>query len=358
MEQEIQYCTSADGTRIAFSVVGGGSGVPLVYAMPPPWTSVADIARSWLVTDSEVSQLWAKRVVCFVNPRGCGMSDRDATDFDLERLTDDLEAAIERTGWSRFSLAAMGMSGPIAILYRSRHPEKVARLILRDTYLRAADMGKIPRMRALGAVLRADYESYLDLMALTILGWDDAEQAKEMVTWMADVSSHEAVQALANATATFNVTGLTEAIAVPTLVMNPNYMPVPSSDMARALVAMIADARLWLYGRNDGLAIVDRMAEFLAEGDDALDAPNAPSGINTQPGLTVILFADIANSTGLTEELGDAAFREKARSLDIALRDAISGAGGTAIEGKLLGDGVLATFGAAREGAHARHSAS
>ena len=76
MEQEIQYCTSADGTRIAFSVVGGGSGVPLVYAMPPPWTSVADIARSWLVTDSEVSQLWAKRAVCFVNPRGCGMSDR------------------------------------------------------------------------------------------------------------------------------------------------------------------------------------------------------------------------------------------------------------------------------------------
>ena len=41
--------------------------------------------------------------------------------------------------------------------------------------------------------------------------------------------------------------------------------------------------------------------------------------------------------------------REKARELDTALRDAISSAGGTAIEGKLLGDGVLATFGAARE---------
>jgi class 3 adenylate cyclase len=47
--------------------------------------------------------------------------------------------------------------------------------------------------------------------------------------------------------------------------------------------------------------------------------------------------------------MGDAAFREKARALDGALRRAISSNGGTAIEGKLLGDGVLATFGAARE---------
>ncbi len=66
-------------------------------------------------------------------------------------------------------------------------------------------------------------------------------------------------------------------------------------------------------------------------------------------GTAIILFADIADSTALTERLGDAAFREKARELDEALRQAITSNGGTAIEGKLLGDGVLATFGAARE---------
>jgi class 3 adenylate cyclase len=66
-------------------------------------------------------------------------------------------------------------------------------------------------------------------------------------------------------------------------------------------------------------------------------------------GTAIILFADIANSTALTERLGDSAFRDKARSLDEALRTAIASASGTAIEGKLLGDGVLAVFGAARE---------
>jgi class 3 adenylate cyclase len=47
--------------------------------------------------------------------------------------------------------------------------------------------------------------------------------------------------------------------------------------------------------------------------------------------------------------MGDAAFRAKARELDGALRRVISDAGGTTIEGKLLGDGVLATFSSASQ---------
>jgi adenylate cyclase len=66
-------------------------------------------------------------------------------------------------------------------------------------------------------------------------------------------------------------------------------------------------------------------------------------------GMTAILFADIVDSTALTERLGDAAFRAKARDLDSALRGIIREHRGTAIEGKLLGDGVLAVFTSARQ---------
>ena len=57
---------------------------------------------------------------------------------------------------------------------------------------------------------------------------------------------------------------------------------------------------------------------------------------------------DIADSTALTERLGDAAFREKARDLDTTLRTLIRENAGTPIEGKLLGDGVLSVFTSAR----------
>src|SRR5437667_12105070 len=58
---------------------------------------------------------------------------------------------------------------------------------------------------------------------------------------------------------------------------------------------------------------------------------------------------DIADSTALTERLGDAAFRENARDLDTTLRTLIRENAGTPIEGKLLGDGVLAIFASARQ---------
>jgi class 3 adenylate cyclase len=81
---------------------------------------------------------------------------------------------------------------------------------------------------------------------------------------------------------------------------------------------------------------------FLIQGDE-----HRPTASALPDGTAIILFADIVDSTGLTERMGDAAFRERARALDATLREIIGTAGGTAIDGKLLGDGVLATFPAA-----------
>jgi class 3 adenylate cyclase len=77
--------------------------------------------------------------------------------------------------------------------------------------------------------------------------------------------------------------------------------------------------------------------------------PASGSGTRLPTGTAVILFADIVDSTALTERLGDDAFRAKARELDAALRTVIRENGGTPIEGKLLGDGVLAVFTSARQ---------
>ena len=61
-------------------------------------------------------------------------------------------------------------------------------------------------------------------------------------------------------------------------------------------------------------------------------------------GTVNIMFADIADSTVLTEKLGDAAFRARARELFANSTTIIDEYGGRIIEGKLLGDGVLAVF--------------
>ena len=77
--------------------------------------------------------------------------------------------------------------------------------------------------------------------------------------------------------------------------------------------------------------------------------PDTSSTAPLQPRTAIILFADIADSTALTERIGDAAFREKARALDHALRIAVRDNGGAVIDAKTLGDGILATFPAASQ---------
>jgi class 3 adenylate cyclase/pSer/pThr/pTyr-binding forkhead associated (FHA) protein len=82
-----------------------------------------------------------------------------------------------------------------------------------------------------------------------------------------------------------------------------------------------------------------------------LDADAAVSGEMAGVGehdTAIIMFSDIADSTALTERLGDAAFRERARALDALLRETVTAHDGRAIEGRLLGDGMLAVFSSAR----------
>ena len=64
--------------------------------------------------------------------------------------------------------------------------------------------------------------------------------------------------------------------------------------------------------------------------------------------MVAILFLDVVDSTALTEKFGDQEFRERSRQLDGRLRDVIRKAGGTALQGKVLGDGIMAIFPAAR----------
>lgn len=65
-------------------------------------------------------------------------------------------------------------------------------------------------------------------------------------------------------------------------------------------------------------------------------------------GTVTIMFADIADSTMLTEKLSDHVFRSQARLLEESLKSVIKDSDGKVVEGKLLGDGILVVFKSAR----------
>ena len=69
-----------------------------------------------------------------------------------------------------------------------------------------------------------------------------------------------------------------------------------------------------------------------------------PPDTAEEPATSIILFTDVVESTRLTEELGAAHYRNRARAVERAVTGAIMANGGTVVTGISLGDGFIGLF--------------
>ena len=347
MEPRIQYAQTKDGVSIAFWTLG--EGTPLVYL---PWGGVGHLQLEWQYPEFRrwYERLAEKRMLVRYDAAGTGLSDRDVIDLSLEARVRDVEAVVDRLGVEKFALVGLLHSGLAAVMYAVRHPERVTHLILWCSYARASDYVSSPQFQVVRAAAETDWDTYIELASQLIFGWSEGEQARRYAAYMREYMTPELRQAYADALPHYDVTSLLPQVKCPTLVLHRRQVPYPHMDSARSLASRIPDAQLVVleggallpFG-GDTDAVLRAIDEFLGEGEEAAAKAELPEG------MAVILFADIVESTALTEQMGDAAFRAKARELDTSLRAIIRECAGTPVEGKVLGDGVLAVFTSARQ---------
>jgi pimeloyl-ACP methyl ester carboxylesterase/DNA-binding CsgD family transcriptional regulator len=161
--QQIRFCTSRDGTRIAFASYGAGP--PLVRTAQ--WISHLDLDRDNPVIGPWLSLLARRHTLIRYDPRGCGLSDREDLEFSLSKQVEDLEAVIEAAGLKRFVLFGATAGGITAIDYAARHRERVSRLIV---------YGGFERGRFVRTAAKDTEEAELQLKA-TELGWGSENPA-------------------------------------------------------------------------------------------------------------------------------------------------------------------------------------
>jgi class 3 adenylate cyclase/pimeloyl-ACP methyl ester carboxylesterase len=347
MEPRIQYAKTADGVSIAFWTLG--EGTPLVHLS----FAFSHIQLEWQIPECRrwYERLAEKRTLVRMDPRGLGLSERDITELSADAWVLDVEAVVDRLGLEKFALLGPWHTGPVAIAYAARHPERVSRLILWGAYAWASEYLALTEIRAIRPIVGTAWQTYTEAVAHVLLGWSAGEPARRYAALVHDSVRPEFFEAvIVPALNEFDVRPLLPEVRSPTLVLHRRQCALVSVDSARGLASGIPDARLVVLEGESGApylgdteAVLSAINEFLGEGEEMKAAAQLPEG------MAVILFTDIADSTSLTEQLGDSAFRARARELDTSLRSVIRESGGTAVEGKVLADGVMAVFSSARQ---------
>ncbi|MEV6963427.1 alpha/beta hydrolase [Streptomyces sp. NPDC051207] len=118
----MEFFTSYDGTELAYHVVGDG---PAVICLPGgPMQASAYLGA--------LGGLSAHHQLIMLDLRGTGQSaqPKNPGTFRCDQLVDDVEALREHLGLDRMDLLAHSAGANLALLYLSRHPENVERLLL------------------------------------------------------------------------------------------------------------------------------------------------------------------------------------------------------------------------------------
>lgn len=257
MNQRIHFCTSRDGTRIAFATAG--EGPPLVRVnnwfthLELDWGS--PVWRHWSET------LVERRTLVRYDPRGSGLSDRDVRSFTLEDMVSDLEAVVDALDLPRFALLGLCQGGTVAAAYAARHPKRVSQLVLYDSYLHGAyisDAGERLAQQARtfskmieigwGRKVGAFREMFASLLMPETNGGQQLKWIDEMQRRSA---TPEAACQLWNAFNAFDVRAEASNIRAPTLVFHVRGDAMVPFEAGRRLASAIPGARfLPLEGRN------------------------------------------------------------------------------------------------------------
>lgn len=245
--QRVWFCRSADGTRIAYAVHGEGPALLLdacwLSHLEYDWQS--PVWRHYLVELGRIA------TVIRFDERGHGMSDRDCTEFGLERRIEDLEAVVDHARLDRFAIMAMAQGGPVALHYAHRHPDRVTRLVCASTYAAASQhvtQDDQDLEEAFQAMIRAGWDRKDPLFRRVFTTMMIPDGAEEQMAWLDELH-----QRAVSARTAYNsrlergradATNVLDQLSVPTLVIHSRHERMNDFEHGRSLAAAIPDARL------------------------------------------------------------------------------------------------------------------
>ena len=263
--QEIRFCLTRDGVRIAWASVG--SGYPLVKAAN--WLNHLDYEWESPVWKHWIAELTKHHRFVRYDERGNGLSDWEVKDISLEAWVQDLETVVDSAGLERFALMGLSQGGAPAIAYAVRHPARVSHLILIGAYSRGWEHRENPEAlkarHAFETLVRLDWGSKNPAFCFNFANLYVPENATpEHQEWFNDLrrvsASPENAARIMEACDKINVRALLPSVSVPTIVFHSDGdRGVPPAE-GRILAAEIPNAKFVPLSSANHLLLADEPA--------------------------------------------------------------------------------------------------
>jgi pimeloyl-ACP methyl ester carboxylesterase/DNA-binding winged helix-turn-helix (wHTH) protein len=255
LRQDIRFCKSSDGVKIAYARVGSGPTIVkagnwlnhLEYDWESPvWSHLL----KWMAGQGELVRYDA---------RGNGLSDWDVDDISFDAFVRDLESVIDAAGVEKCVLFGASQGCAVSIAYAVRHPERVSKLVLYGGFAR-------------GRLVRGTPEDVAQIEAMLTLmrtGWGQENPAfrqvftslfvpdgtPEQVSWFNELqrntTSPDNAVRLRRVSDMMDIRDLLPMVRVPTLVLHCHDDAVQPFEEGRYIASSIAGAQfVGLEGRN------------------------------------------------------------------------------------------------------------
>jgi pimeloyl-ACP methyl ester carboxylesterase/tRNA A-37 threonylcarbamoyl transferase component Bud32 len=287
MEQQIKFCTTDDGVRIAYATVG--TGPPLVKAAN--WLSHLEYDWDSPIWRHLLAEAARDHTFIRYDERGNGLSDWNVANLSFEAFVEDLESVVEAAGVDRFPLLGISQGGAVAIAYAVRYPEKVSHLILYGAYARGwakrASPEEIEQRQAQLTLVRLgwgkDNPAFRQLWTTLYAPDATPAQAQSFNDLQRVSTSPENAVKLLNEMGNIDVEHLLPQVTVPTLVLHCKDESGVPFEQGRLLASKIPGARFVpLEGRNHLLLEgAPSWGKFVKEVRQFLGMPVAPDAKKT-----------------------------------------------------------------------------
>jgi pimeloyl-ACP methyl ester carboxylesterase/DNA-binding CsgD family transcriptional regulator len=278
--QQIRFCTSRDGTRIAYATCGDGP--PLIWVahfvhhLNFDWDS--PVWRPW------ISLLARRHTLIRYDFRGMGLSDGDGVEFSYDRLVEDFDAVVRASGVDRFALFAMTAGARIVMPYVVKNPGRVTRLVLYGTSPSGPLSSRAPadqiedmqlQLKAMERGWQQEIPGYGTFFTDLHIPDATAAQSRAFNELLRLATSPSNAVRLLHILVETDMRDLLPQVRCPTLVLHARKSAVLRFDDGRAVAALVPNARFVPLESRNHILLENEPAwsQFSSEIEQFLSTP-------------------------------------------------------------------------------------